>query len=109
QVPSTGIPKAAWVKVTNNSSVPRDLAVAKYNAGGTYESASAYFNSTLDHTSEASPNPPADIVGGVFGIAPGKTGYVQASLAAGNYVLVSSNDDADGPDPNEVHLDFTVK
>jgi hypothetical protein len=108
EVPSTGIPKAGWIKVTNASSVPRDLALAKYNPGGTYASASAYFNSTLDHTSVVSPDAPAVIVGGVFGIPQGKVGYVQSTLAPGNYAAVSSNDNSQGADPNEVHLDFTV-
>jgi hypothetical protein len=106
--PSTGVPKSGWVKVTNSSSVPRDLAVARYNAGGTYASASAYFNSTLDHTSVVAPDAPANIVGGVFGVPIGKVGYVQVGLSSGNYVLVSSNDDSQGADPNEVHLDFSV-
>jgi hypothetical protein len=53
-------------------------------------------------------DPPAAITGGVHGIAPGGSAYLQVKLKPGRYVAVSSNDELDD-DPNALHTDFEIK
>lgn len=108
-VPSTGIPAKTWVKVTNDTSVTRDLSLGEYlTPDATFETADAYFNEFFTTGKLPAGDPPASINGGVGAIAPGSSAYVEISLTnGGKYLFVSSNNELDD-DPNELHIDFTV-
>jgi hypothetical protein len=106
-LPSSGLPKSGWAKVTNTTSVNRDLLLAKYlTPDATFESTDAYFDAYFG--GQAQGDPPAAINGGVDGLAPGGSAYFQLAFKSGRYVLVSQNQDVDD-DPNEFHVDFTIK
>jgi hypothetical protein len=106
-VPSSGVPAHAWLKVTNNTSVSRDLTAAEYTSpDATFETANAYYNSLFSGSAPAG-DPPATLNGGL-GLNANSSGYVQLDLAKGRYALVSSNQDTDTSDPNPLHYDFTV-
>jgi len=108
-VPSTGIPAKTWVKVTNDTSVKRDLTLGEYLVpDATFATADAYFNEFFSTGTLPAGDPPASINGGVGEIAPGSSAYVEVSLTnGGKYVFVSSNNEVDD-DPNELTVDFTV-
>jgi hypothetical protein len=106
--PPAGIPAHGWVKVTNDSSVARDLTLAEYTSpDATFDQANTYFNELFSGTPPAG-DAPASLNGGLGGIAPGATGYFQADLSNGRYVVVSSNQELDDNDPAPLHTDFTV-
>ncbi|MEX1006856.1 MAG: hypothetical protein WD271_03325 [Acidimicrobiia bacterium] len=108
-LPSSGLPKSGWVKVTNGTSVPRSLTLARYlTPTATFEDGDAYFNEFFESGQVPTGDPPAAIAGGIEGIAPGSTGYFELAMKSGRYVLVSSNAEEEN-DPNELHTDFTVK
>jgi hypothetical protein len=109
EVPSSGIPAKTWVKVTNNTSVARDLTLGEFlTPDATYESANAYFQEFFNSGKFPAGDPPASLNGGIQQLAPGSSGYVELSLTnGGKYVFVSSNNEVDN-DPNELHTDFTA-
>jgi len=107
--PSSGLPAHGWVKVTNDSKVARDLTLAEYIApDATFETANAYFNAYFSTGKAPAGDAPASLNGGISGIAPGGTGYVEVDLSKGRYALVSSNQELENNDPNPLHVDFTV-
>jgi hypothetical protein len=108
-LPSSGLPANTWVKVTNNTSVARDLTLAEYlTPDATYESGTAYFNDFFSTGKLPAGDPPASINGGITGLAPNSSGYLEVSLKNGSkYVLTSSNNEVDN-DPNQLHADFTA-
>jgi hypothetical protein len=107
--PSSGLPAHGWVKVTNNASVSRDLNVAKYTSdSATFDQANTYYNDYFSSGKVPAGTAPATLDGGLGGLAKGGSGYFQADLQSGRYVLVSSNQEADN-DVNPLHLDFTAK
>jgi hypothetical protein len=106
-LPSSGLPKSGWAKVTNATSVTRDLLLAKYlTPDATFESTDAYFDAYFQ--GQADGDPPASVNGGVDGLAPGGSAYFQLAFKSGRYVLVSANQDVDD-DPNEFYVDFAIK
>jgi hypothetical protein len=106
-VPASGLPKNGWAKVTNSTSVNRNLILAKYlTPDATYETTSAYFDAFFQ--GQAQGDPPASLLGGVDGLATGSSAYLQLAFKSGRYVLVSENQDLDN-DPNGLHTDFTIK
>jgi uncharacterized cupredoxin-like copper-binding protein len=108
-LPPNGLPKRAWVKVTNSSKVARSLVLAEYlTPDATFESADAYFNEFFENGTLPAGDPPASINGGVS-LSAGKVAYFQVELdSSGKYTLVSSND-SEEDDPNEMHADFTAR
>jgi hypothetical protein len=107
-LPSAGLPKSGWVKVTNSTSVSRSFSLGRYlTPTATFEDAAAYFATFFDNPGDAS-DAPASLIGGLEGIAAGGTGYVQLKLDAGRYAAVSENGDVDN-DPNQLHTDFEIK
>jgi hypothetical protein len=106
-LPSSGLPRNGWSRVTNSTSVNRDLIVVRYlTADATFETVDAYFDAFFQGQTDA--EPPATLLGGAEGLAPGSSAYVQLALKSGRYALVSTNQDVDD-DPNEFDVDFTVK
>jgi hypothetical protein len=107
--PSSTLPAHGWIKATNNTSVNRDLTLAKYASDSvTFDQANTYFNN-LFSTGKAEGEAPATLDGGLLGLTKsGGTGYFEVDLDNGRYVLVSSNQDIDGNDPAPLHLDFTI-
>jgi len=107
-LPSGGLPAKTWVKVTNDTSVVRDLTLAEYlTADATFETADAYFNAFFESGAPEG-DPPASINGGIMAVAPNSSAYFEASLTdGGRYTLVSSNGELED-DPNELHTDFTA-
>jgi hypothetical protein len=104
-LPSAGLPKSGWIKVTNTGSGPRDLTLAKYeSATATFEQIDAEVDAFFETGAFPSGTAPLLLNGGVSTLPPGASAYLDASLAAGRWAAVSS--DADGE--NEVHLDFEV-
>jgi DNA gyrase inhibitor GyrI len=108
-LPSTGLPAKTWVKVTNDTSVARDVTLAEYlTPDATYETADAYFDAFFN-SGPPPGDPPASINGGISGLAPNSSAYIEVSLTnGGRYALVSSNLELDDDDPNELHTDFTA-
>jgi hypothetical protein len=107
-LPSAGLPKSGWVKVTNSTSVSRSLGLGRYlTPTATFEQADAYFNTLFSGSGEAG-DPPASIMGGLEGIPAGGAAYLQLNLDPGRYVVVSQNGDVDN-DPNQFHTDFEIK
>ena len=105
-LPSSGMPKAGWIRVTNDSDVRRNLLVAEYlTADATYETANAFFNAFFS----GEPTGPviASHNGGVEDVRPGASAYFEVDLGSGRYALVSEDGEVDD-DPNELHVDFTV-
>jgi hypothetical protein len=108
-LPTSGLPRSGWAKVTNSTSVSRSLILARYlSPTATYEQGTAYFDQYFQTGKVPAGDPPAAIAGGVTSVAPGSSAYFQLALKADRYVLTSSNDEVDD-DPNELHVDFTVK
>jgi hypothetical protein len=106
-LPSTGLPRNGWAKVTNSTTVQRDLILAHYlTPDATYETADAYFDAFFQ--GQADSDPPASLQGGLDSIPPGGSAYFELTLKSGPYVLVSQNQELDD-DPNEIHVDFTIK
>jgi DNA gyrase inhibitor GyrI len=107
-VPSSGLPAKSWVKVTNDTSVPRSLTLAEYlTPDATFETADAYFDAFFN-TGPPEGDPPASINGGIEGLAPNASAYIEVSLTSGGkYALVSQNNEVED-DPNELHTDFTA-
>jgi hypothetical protein len=108
-LPDNGLPGHGWVKVTNESSVSRDLALAEYTSdSATFDEANNYYNTFFSTGKAPEGDPPATLNGGVSGLAAGGgSGYFELDLSNGRYVLVSSNDEADN-DPNPLHADFDI-
>jgi hypothetical protein len=107
-LPSAGLPKNGWAKVTNNTTVGRNLILARYlTPDADFETANAYFDALF--AGQDVGEPPAALVGGVDGLAPGANAYFELTSKSGRYVLVSENQDLDDDDPNAFHVDFTVK
>jgi hypothetical protein len=106
-LPSSGLPKNGWAKVTNSTTVQRDLILARYlTPDATFETTDAYFDAFFQ--GQADSEAPASLLGGVDGIPPGGSAYFALTLKSGRYVLVSTNQELDD-DPNEFHVDFTIK
>jgi hypothetical protein len=106
-LPTSGLPKNGWAKVTNGTSVNRNLILAKYlTPDANYETTSAYFDAFFQ--GQAQGDPPASLLGGADGLASGSSAYVQLAFKSGRYVFVSENQDLDD-DPNALHTDFTIK
>ncbi len=103
-LPSRGLPKTGWIKVTNDAAAPRDVTIARLATGLTFEQADADIDAFFQTGEWPSGTASATIVGGVGMMAPSSDAYFEVSMDAGNYVIVSS--DADGE--NEVHTEFTV-
>jgi len=107
--PSNGVPAHGWIKVTNDSAVARDLSIAEYtSADATFDTANAYFNEYFSTGTPPAGDAPATINGGIAGIAPGASGYVEVDLSNGRYALVSSNQELQDNDPAPLHVDFTI-
>jgi len=104
-LPSTGVPKSGWIKVTNESSVPRSLILAKYAGANTdFTSVNAEVNQFLETGKWASGSPAVVFNGGVGTLAPNGIGYVEvSSLPSGKWVAVSISGEA-----APLHTDFTI-
>jgi hypothetical protein len=107
-LPSTGLTRTGWIKITNSTDVTRDTTFAQLLGGATYAQGKAYFDEFFTSGKVPEGEAPASLDGGVGSQSAGGTAYVRPGLAAGNYVLASSNGDVDN-DPNELHVEFTVK
>lgn len=108
ELPSAGLPRSGWVKVTNETDVPRQVLLGAYTSStATFAEADAYYDALFSGQPVAG-DPPADLAGGVLGIAPGQAAYFQIDLESGRYALVSEDLTADN-DTNPLHVDFEVK
>jgi hypothetical protein len=106
-LPSSGLPKSGWAKVSNATSVPRNLILAKYlTPDATFEATSAYFDAFFAGTAQG--DAPASLLGGADGLTPGSSAYLQLEFKSGRYAMVSENQDVDD-DPNALHVDFSIK
>lgn len=74
------------VAVRNADLQSHEMAIYRLQRGKTVTDAKAFF-ATAPGTA-TSTKPPGTFVGGIAGIAPGATGYVDLNLGAGNYVAV---------------------
>jgi uncharacterized cupredoxin-like copper-binding protein len=106
--PSGGVPAHGWVKVTNNSSAGRDVALGAYTSdAATFEQANDYYNTFFNSGKPPEGDPPAALEGGVSNLAAsGGSGYFELDLSKGRYVFVSSKSNENDATP--LHLDFTV-
>jgi hypothetical protein len=107
-LPTAGLPKNGWVKVTNSTSVTRSFSLGRYlTPTATFEDAAAYFQTFFDNPGDVGAAP-ASLIGGLEGIPGGGTAYVQLKLDPGRYAAVSENGDVNN-DPNQLHTDFEIK
>jgi len=108
-LPSSGVPANTWIKIANNTAVPRDLTLAQYlTPGATYESGTAYFDEFFSSGKLPAGDPPVSVNGGVTAIAPNSSAYLEVAMRnGGKYAFTSSNTAVDD-DPNELHVDFTA-
>lgn len=109
-LPSSGLPKSGWIKVTNNATAAQDLTLAKYTGSNTdFASVNDEVNNFFNTGAWSSGSAPVLLNGGVSGIAPGGTGYVEVSgLASGKWVAVSSVQSDQSNSSTPLHTDFTV-
>jgi hypothetical protein len=91
-VPSGDAPKNITLKVSNDGTAPHGFQLVQLNEGKTIDDANAYFN-TLFSTGTAEGEAPGVLVGGVEGIAPGGSAYLEWSLPAGTYGYLSTGGD----------------
>jgi hypothetical protein len=103
-LPTNGLPKSGWIKVTNEASTPRDVTVAGLAPGVTFEQGDADIEAFFEAGQWPSGTPTVTLVGGVGAVAPGKAAYFQVTMTPGSYTIVSSDSDGE----NEVHTEFTV-
>jgi hypothetical protein len=96
-LPSTGIPKTATVKVTNDGSDTHSFTLIRLNSGSTIDAAFAYFDAFFE-TGTASGTAPGTVVGGVSSLSPGGIAYVELDLAPGRYGYVSTSGEAPNDD-----------
>ena len=89
-VPSTGLPKTANVKVTNEGSEPHSFTLIKLNAGKTIDDALTYFDELFKNGS-ASGTAPGTVVGGISTVGPGGIAYLELNLEPGHYGYVSTS------------------
>ena len=107
-LPSSGLPKSGWVKVTNTGSTNRDFTLAKLAPGVTFAQADADFNSFFESGKFPSGSAPATIPGGISGISPGSSAYILVTTEAGNWAALSSNNEAQD-NSGQIDTEFTVK
>jgi hypothetical protein len=107
-LPSSGLPKNGWVKVTNNSAADRDFTLARLAAGVTVDQAGQEFANFFNTGQFPDNKPPATLSAGTGSLAKGKTAYVQVNLKAGDWAAVSS-DQASQDNSGTVSATFTVK
>jgi len=106
-LPSTGVPKSGWIKVTNEASVPRDLILAKYAGANTdFTSVNAEIDQFFGTGKWTSGSAPVVFNGGVGTLPPNGIGYVEvSSLPSGKWVAVSTGGEDDAA---PLHTDFTI-
>ena len=107
-LPSSGLPKSGWVKVTNTASTNRDFTLAKLATGVTFDQADADFNTFFQTGSFPGGTAPATIPSGLSGLAPGTSGYVLVTTSSGNWAALSSNNESQD-NSGQIHTEFTVK
>ena len=105
-LPSSGVPKAGWVKLTNTSGNDRDVTLVQLNGSAAVPEAKAYFDAFFESGKVPTGTPPASI-NGAYNVKAGGASYFETSLKPGRYVLVTSQSDVDN-DPNEQYTEFTV-
>ncbi|MET0919692.1 MAG: hypothetical protein ABWY77_00660 [Acidimicrobiia bacterium] len=106
-LPNGTLPKSGWIKVTNNGTAARDFTLAKYATSNTdFTSVDAEVSNFFETGKWSSGSAPVVLNGGVGGIAPKSSAYLEVTaLASGKWVAVSSpNDD----DSTSIHTDFTI-
>jgi hypothetical protein len=109
-LPSSGIPKSGWIKVTNESKVPRDLTLAKYQTSNTdFANVNAQVDQFFDTGKWPGGQAAVLLNGGVGALPPNGIGYLQvSSLPAGKWVAVSSDNSLDDTDPAPLNTAFTI-
>ena len=104
-LPST-LPRSSTLKITNDAGGPRSLNFVRLIGGTTIQQADEYFGQLFEGEAPAG-DPPATLVGGADGIAPGSTTYIQLTLDAGSYGYANEDSQSDD-DPAPVLGGFTV-
>ncbi|HEY7105482.1 MAG TPA: hypothetical protein VH986_03690 [Acidimicrobiia bacterium] len=107
-LPSSGLPKNGWVKVTNNSAADRDFTLARLDPGVTVDQAEQEFGNFFNTGQFPDNKPPASLAAGTGSVSAGKTAYVQVSLKAGDWAAVSSDQNSQD-NTGELQATFTVK
>jgi hypothetical protein len=93
-LPSSGLPAHGWAKVDNTSSVSRDLTLARFATGATFDQANTYFNTFFESGKPPAGDAPATIAAGVSGVPSGGLAYLELDLDKGNWAAVSGNEEA---------------
>ncbi len=89
------------VAVENEGAQPHELALLQLDPGKTLDDAKAFL---LTPPGGTPPAAPGKSVGGIAGVMPGETGYMQLDLKPGNYVAVCFF-----PDPTKGGLPHAVE
>jgi hypothetical protein len=98
------------LKVTNAGTTPHDFTIFKINAGKTPDDIKAYFDAKFNGR-PVEGDPPGQIVGGITGLSPGTSGYLEQTLTPGHYGYVSTEGDDPANDDSTRGLigEFDVK
>jgi hypothetical protein len=92
-IPSNGIPRRATLKITNTGTEAHSFTLVKINSGKTFDEVNAYFSTFFNGPPPAEPAP-GELVGGMSGVAPNQTAYLDVDLKPGHYAYVSTGGDA---------------
>jgi hypothetical protein len=99
------------VKITNDGQNVHGFTLVKVDEGHTLDEVRSYFNALFSGQGSSAATPPGVIAGGISGIDPGKTAYLEQTLTPGHYGYVSTQGDDPATDDytKGLHGEFDVK
>ncbi|MFI5053532.1 MAG: hypothetical protein ACHQDE_04155 [Acidimicrobiia bacterium] len=108
-LPATGLPARGYAKFTNSGTTGRNFSLVALQPGATVQQASAYYDALFNSPTPPAGEAPGKLDGGFQSLPKGASVYLVLGFAKGNYGYRSDNADLQGPDPNAVLGQFTVK
>jgi hypothetical protein len=108
--PSENVGRSVTLKVTNTGTAEHGFTFVKVDDGKTLDDVKSYFDALFSGQSPSGDAPGA-IVGGISGVDPGKTAYLEQRLEPGHYGYVSTQGDDPSTDDYAKGLkgEFDVK
>ncbi|MCJ7438124.1 MAG: hypothetical protein MUP97_10220 [Acidimicrobiia bacterium] len=96
-IPDGGMPQQFSAKVTNTGTTSHGFTLVRLEPGQTIDTVFAYYNDFFA-TGKATGPAPGVVVGGIYAVDPGKTGYLVQKLTPGHYGYAST---VQGEPPND--------
>jgi hypothetical protein len=96
-IPSSGIPRHATLKVTNDGAAPHGFSLVKIDDGKSFDDVKAYFDAFFT-SGKPEGAAPGELVGGVSAVPPNGIGYLEVDLEPGHYAYVSTEGEAPNDD-----------